>query len=149
MLELALCCTSQWMWARASLFFLQPFRISLRPSLCLRYWWNEVDYCSSRLFKRSFVCKRNFTVSCFPSHVIISLLTQQGSHLKFNIELRFYSSLWKPANTFVLNLILHPFCEPKHLSQHPINSLNECITHVVSQPHPSHCHGIKQKTEWL
>lgn len=71
---------------------------------------------------------------------------QRGNSLKYNAELMFNSTLYMRAHTFVINptfLSLHPFCEPKHLlSQHPINSLNECITHVVSQLHSSHCHGI-------
>lgn len=72
------------------------------------------------------------------------------ARLKWNVEFVFNSTLYMHAHIFVVN----PTClspasllwTKTSLSQHPINSLNECITHVVSQLHSSHCHSIQHKT---
>lgn len=156
-----------------SLFFLLPFLPSssslflcgaavkwrwlscITPQMCKRnFQFNNLAVCCLDFLCRSLVllripCIIHSQVSDYECFVFPPL-TQQGNLLKYNVEFIFNSTLYIHAHTFVLN----PTClmpasllwTKTSLSQHPINRLNECITHVVSQLHSSYCHGIQHKT---
>lgn len=90
--------------------------------------------------------------SCLnPATFIISLWSRAqyfNNHLKSNVEFFWFWFRWASTQICGKSYTANPaslLWSTTSLSQHPINSLNDCIAHVVSQLPSSHCHGIQHK----
>lgn len=147
MLELALCRTPQWTWASA----FSPLSVFILPSLSL-----VVFSLTSFLFGAASKWRRLSTITLLQSE---STCKKSSSRLN-NVAVSglFCSNFFPRASPLKCRIIYckfwyarvrldNPLLSTKtSLSRHPINGLNECISHVVSRLHPSHCHGIQHKT---